>query len=766
MAHHWIKTRKTLRFFLKRFLKYLPVLAILLAMIVPLYYTSYALARQLTMNQSNAKLQEGVDALESQVLRAQEISNLLRQEDAFKRLFFLNGTPSSDYYVDFNTVQIKLKSLSLTQDLFTNVYVMFRDNPVLISNSISSDNYADVYARYYHYTDLTVEEWHNLLFKDSYNVKFLPAHEVYSSYYQREAFEAVTVMLSNSYYYAFDQKSVFVIDFDKRDILNLLLYDEQFGDHMAYITDSENQVIFSHQGEVDQPLEQVHTRQTYTYAGQTYMALTYDSEQLGLHAVIGIPLGVFERNVNALLNLVVLYMIAGVLIIAGLVLFMTVKETLWLKKMVEGASLVTPSPYPIRNEYRYIDHAFTKIRTLNAEQLGRIESLNRSIQHSVLKNMLILGVYTEREIGEVEHYFQGKFTSFCVAKLRYRLDPQESDAQMLEPDIGLTLEQEICALAADEVTAIHMHATETAFVFFFPEEESAPIARLKEQVARVIRTFTEQLPYAFAVNIGLSSLGSDLKQAKTAYQQASYALSSHENEWSSGVYRFEPAPEQDGPSGYDPAILLKLHEAILAGEKKPVLQLFTDSQSEMARFAQMERLQFYFCFRQTVFSASRVILQEKKGAAPLALTLPGYDPADEIVELFGALRESALLLCEAVVQNKRSNNEKLKSDMLTYIEANHADLALNASRIAAALFISEKYVFAFVKEQTGKSLGKFIEEVRLDHAEELLLTTDYAISKVWGLCGFGSENTFYRVFNKRHAVSPSAWRDNRRNLTR
>ena len=47
----------------------------------------------------------------------------------FKRLFFLKGPPPSEYYVDFNILQTKLKSLSLTQDMLSPTRLHASANP-------------------------------------------------------------------------------------------------------------------------------------------------------------------------------------------------------------------------------------------------------------------------------------------------------------------------------------------------------------------------------------------------------------------------------------------------------------------------------------------------------------------------------------------------------------------------------------------------------------------------------------------------------------
>ncbi|WP_127589135.1 helix-turn-helix transcriptional regulator [Paenibacillus koleovorans] len=737
-------------------------------MIAPLLFKSYALAKQLAIHTSNVKLKEGIDSLEAQIRKAQEISNLLRQEEVFKRLFFLKGPPSSEYYVDFNVLQTKLKSLSLTQDMLSNVYIMFRDNPVFVSNSISSDNYANIYANYYNYKDVTVNEWRDRLFKENFNVNFFTQNQVFSYFYGRNYFDGVTVLINNSYYNSIDQMSVMAIDFDKKDIVNKVLYENQLRDYFAYITDSDGNVILSHNNPGNAARPGLKNADEVTLGSQKYIALTYSSEMLGIHAVVGIPLQAIKTNVNSLLELVILYIVLGTLLTVGLTMLFSMKETMWLKRLIEASSRSSNTIFNISNEYSYINHAITRISTINEEQLSKIDALNDSIKHSVLKNVLILGVYTEREKEEAAAYFGGSFDRFCVAKVSYRLDDSRPVDLSIQQNIVLELEHSFRAIVDADFETLNFHTNETIFVIFLERKNSSYIDSIQIALTELIRMINVNSPIPFTINIGLSPVTFGIQHAKTAYQQAIYALSIHENDVSGGVYVYEPAAESADKLHFDIAILLKLYDALIAGEKNITGQIFADSLRSIANYAlsEQEQLQIFYSFRQIVYNAHKVIVNERFDTeARLALSLPEYGQITDVFKLFHELNQVSASLCDVVIGNKRSNNEKLKVDIMNYIQDHYADLNLSAGSIAAQLLISEKYVYSFVKEQSGKSLGKLVEEVRLFHAERLLLETEFANGKIWMLCGFGSENTFYRAFSKKHGVSPTVWRENNKNPT-
>ena len=88
----------------------------------------------------------------------------------------------------------------------------------------------------------------------------------------------------------------------------------------------------------------------------------------------------------------------------------------------------------------------------------------------------------------------------------------------------------------------------------------------------------------------------------------------------------------------------------------------------------------------------------------------------------------------------------------------HANPEINAAMTAEQFKISKKYLSQFLKEQTGKSYTEYVEELRLDHAMQLLRTTDLNITDIAEQCGFSTANTFYKAFRRKYQLSPSAVR--------
>ena len=125
-----------------------------------------------------------------------------------------------------------------------------------------------------------------------------------------------------------------------------------------------------------------------------------------------------------------------------------------------------------------------------------------------------------------------------------------------------------------------------------------------------------------------------------------------------------------------------------------------------------------------------------------------------------ALKKAAMELCQEVEEKKGGRNEKLKKELLAYLNDSYTDSSLTAAEISRETGISEKLLFQLIKEATGCTLAEYLENIRLQHAQELLLTTKLSNAEIAERVGFGHVNTFYRVFSKRKGISPAKFRKN------
>lgn len=87
---------------------------------------------------------------------------------------------------------------------------------------------------------------------------------------------------------------------------------------------------------------------------------------------------------------------------------------------------------------------------------------------------------------------------------------------------------------------------------------------------------------------------------------------------------------------------------------------------------------------------------------------------------------------------------------------------LNRNNLAAAIRTNEKYLTrAVCRFADGKTLGEFIDSLRMEYAKLLLLNSPhYTIDAIARECGATSRSAFYRLFRKYCGCTPCAYREN------
>ncbi|RED59387.1 response regulator transcription factor [Cohnella lupini] len=85
---------------------------------------------------------------------------------------------------------------------------------------------------------------------------------------------------------------------------------------------------------------------------------------------------------------------------------------------------------------------------------------------------------------------------------------------------------------------------------------------------------------------------------------------------------------------------------------------------------------------------------------------------------------------------------------------------LHLTDIAGELFITPNYLSRLFRQETGKSFGELLSEVRLDNARALLLSNDaMKIYEVGSAIGYSNPRYFSEWFHKNTGMSPGEYRN-------
>ncbi len=185
-----------------------------------------------------------------------------------------------------------------------------------------------------------------------------------------------------------------------------------------------------------------------------------------------------------------------------------------------------------------------------------------------------------------------------------------------------------------------------------------------------------------------------------------------------------------------------LYEPFLSGEDRKALQLLFE--------------------RTFTIRCDEEIVRICRHAAEIGMR-PGSDLLvfAAIVELFALLIErSPQVHYVDTGDNVRSSSAE---ELFRYMESNCRE-PLTLSMVAEHLGFSDSYCSRYIKRIVGLSFVGYLNALRINYAERLLISTPCSIMDIASQSGFVSIQTFNRVFREIVGVSPREYRQSKQNL--
>jgi AraC-like DNA-binding protein len=82
--------------------------------------------------------------------------------------------------------------------------------------------------------------------------------------------------------------------------------------------------------------------------------------------------------------------------------------------------------------------------------------------------------------------------------------------------------------------------------------------------------------------------------------------------------------------------------------------------------------------------------------------------------------------------------------------------------LALELYLSPSYLRRLFKQQTGVSLGEWLNEQRLQRAADLLSNSYLSVKEITHTIGYGHASSFTRAFQRRFRQAPASYRKTKR----
>lgn len=132
--------------------------------------------------------------------------------------------------------------------------------------------------------------------------------------------------------------------------------------------------------------------------------------------------------------------------------------------------------------------------------------------------------------------------------------------------------------------------------------------------------------------------------------------------------------------------------------------------------------------------------------------------ASTIPEIDRLYMTAAMDFCRRISETHTPNDVSREVYACMCYIHNHINVPISLDDVAASIGRSVSYTGNLFKKETGKTLGTYIAECRLDEARSLLHYTEMTLAEISSYLCFSSQSYFQNVFKKEYGVTPMQYR--------
>ena len=142
-----------------------------------------------------------------------------------------------------------------------------------------------------------------------------------------------------------------------------------------------------------------------------------------------------------------------------------------------------------------------------------------------------------------------------------------------------------------------------------------------------------------------------------------------------------------------------------------------------------------------------------------AAVLRGEDPIPSQTDSLGRyFREYAKQFLHA------SEDSRPAQAIVRYINEHYCE-DLSIASLSEQFGFSANYISNLLKQELGISYNKYISQLRMNRAKELLLSTSQSVKEITSACGYYSQSHFTKLFMEHEGCTPTEFRRRGSNRT-
>lgn len=305
----------------------------------------------------------------------------------------------------------------------------------------------------------------------------------------------------------------------------------------------------------------------------------------------------------------------------------------------------------------------------------------------------------------------------------------------------------------------HHMLVQNAYLVLLREENEAILRALDAFLYELLQT--AELYMDIRVRAGVSKVFNDFKDVQGAYQQAKKAIG-YSRFLNTGriAYIHEIEQKETESVFLDGEAITRLEHIMRFGTNADLSTLFDEYQEKVMRdstkWINVQHVVIGLAnvilgFREYVDEGWNDIVDER-----LLETMMSFS---DVQTLFAFAKDILFRLRARLVETNLSRTETILRDALGFVDRHYSDPSLSLNRVCEHLDISISYLSMLMKREKATTFNKYVVQVRMEKAKELIVSTNHKIIEIATMCGYNEVYYFSHSFKKYTGMSPKRYRE-------
>lgn len=145
---------------------------------------------------------------------------------------------------------------------------------------------------------------------------------------------------------------------------------------------------------------------------------------------------------------------------------------------------------------------------------------------------------------------------------------------------------------------------------------------------------------------------------------------------------------------------------------------------------------------------------EAEAAAHSIGRMQGVETLENLNHL---MRERAHRLID--MWHKEEDHCSAVLQVMRLMRSQYGDKNLSVKSLAESVYLTPTYLSGLFKKRTGKTIGQFLTEIRIEHSMELLMDKQLKLYHIAEMVGYEDPNYYAKIFKRHVGVTPSEYRE-------